>query len=251
VSTSFDTNDHPRADALLDDYVMGTLTAQDQQWMDAHVATCDICQQELPDLLDAMQALPFGAPEPPFAMNDDVWKRIETSITASGESTPPSPAPVVEMRRPPSNMSLLSARWRLVAAVFLVLIVGGVVIAQVIQSIGGDDSQTIKFAFTDPDISANGKLAYYPDEKKFVFSSSDMPELSEGQVYQAWLIQGDEPPVPGGVMDPSTGKVEISGDRNAFDTFALTVEPGPSGGAAPTSKPIVTAPLREGESKNM
>jgi hypothetical protein len=179
-----------------------------------------------------------------------VWNRIEVSISGADESGETAPAPIVEMR-PPSNVRLLSSRWRWVAAAFLVLIIGGAVVARIIQGIGGDDSQSIKFAFTDPDISANGKLAYFPDDKKFVFSSSDMPELAEGQVYQAWLIHGDEPPVPGGVMDTSTGKVEIDGDRGAFDTFALTVEPGPSGSAAPTSKPIVTAPLREGESKNM
>lgn len=247
MSTPPDAFNHEHADTLIDDYVMGTLSPEDQEWMDGHLATCEICQETLPELLDAVQALPFGAPEPPVAMRDDLWIRIEAAIAEparSADSGMTPPHQVVEMR-PPPTMQILSSRWMLSAAALLVAVICGVLLAQVLPKIGGDSakSQDIAFAFTDPDVSASGQLRYLPDEQVFVFSVPDMPVLPEGQVYQAWLIEGDKPPVPVGVMNAETGEVVAAGDRDTFDTFALTVEPGPLGSPAPTSKPIVVAPL--------
>jgi len=256
VNNNPDIHDHDHAETLLGDYVMGTTTPEDQAWMDQHIATCEQCQEELPDLLDALAALPFGAEEPPVALRDEVWNRIEATIAAQDAPGPANdgvnpgpvsaPPPEVEMRRSPQHHEqTLSNRWLIGVAAVLAVIILGAVLAQVLPGFGGDDdkAESIAFAFTDESISANGDLEYFPGEQKFEFSSTNMPDLDGGQVYQAWLIKGDEPPVPGGVMDPETGKLEISGDRAAYDTFAVTVEPGPEGSTTPTSDPVLTAPL--------
>jgi hypothetical protein len=46
-------------------------------------------------------------------------------------------------------------------------------------------------------------------------------------------------------MDPTTGEMATTGDRDAYQTFAITVEQGPLGNPAPTSDPIIVASLQD------
>ena len=69
-----------------------------------------------------------------------------------------------------------------------------------------------------------------------------MPEPPQGHVYQAWLIDAAGP-VPVGVMNPDQGEFASAADRSQFQTFAITVEPGPLGNDAPTTDPILVAHL--------
>lgn len=247
MRTPPDAHDHHRAEALLEDFVLGTLSAEDEAWMQAHLQSCPECQAEIGPLLEAAQALPFAAPEPDVAMSDDVWNRIERSISDPGR-TWPSTSPVPEPPTPltisePSPARLTARHWLAIAALMLISLVGGVLLGQVIPLIDDDaQAQVIAIEFTEPGVTATGELRYLPDEQVFVLTVDNMPEAPEGHVYQAWLIEGDAP-VSAGVMNIDNGEVASVGDRSQFDTFAITVEPGPLGNEAPTSDPIIVAPL--------
>lgn len=238
-------HNHDHADDLLDGYLMGTLSPDDAAWMETHVRECPQCQEEIAPLMTAVQALPFSAPEPDVPMSADLWDRIERSV-----ATPSSPIPAA----PPTPITSAPSRrwgareWLAIAAVAIVSLLGGTALGQALpQVLGGDseqDQQVIAIQFTDPGITASGELRYLPDEQVFVLELTGMPELPEGQVYQAWLID-DSAPVPVGVMDPATGEMATAGNRDAYQTFAITVEQGPLGNPAPTSDPIMVASLQD------
>ena len=238
---------HNHADDLLDAYLLDTLSPEDAAWMAAHVRECPRCQEEIAPLMAALQALPFSAPEPDVLMSADLWARIEQSVSNPAATPLPAPTPITAAATSPSRR--WGAReWLAIAAVALVSLLGGTALGQALPQLVGEDEeqdqQVIAIQFTDPGITASGELRYLPDEQVFVLEVTGMPELPEGQVYQAWLID-DSAPVPVGVMDPATGEIATSGDRDAYQTFAITVEQGPLGNPAPTSDPIMVASLQD------
>jgi anti-sigma-K factor RskA len=260
VKSPTDLHNHHHADDLLEDYILGTLPAGYAEWMQAHLESCPRCQAEFAPLVAGVQALPFAAPEPDVRMSDDLWDRIERSISSSPGAAQPRPiaAPVVESGQPVAPVrSLPQARmtprqWMMVAALMLVSLLGGTLLGQVLPQFDDGEEiegQQIAIQFTDPSITATGKLRYLPDEQVFVLDVTGMPELPEGYVYQAWLIQGDEP-VPVGVMRAESGEIASAGDRDAFETFAITVEEGPLGNPEPTSDPILVASLEPGNDES-
>lgn len=250
MKSSPEVNPHEYAEQLLEDYILGTLPAGDQAWMDEHVRTCSQCRQEIGPLLRAVQALPFAAPEPDVEMTDAVWDRIAATIsTPDTAASRPDPQVLVPLdfdtRLERDRASRFSSRqWLMVAALMVVSLIGGVLLAQLLPRIGGEEMQAQQIAvqFTNPDISASGELTYLPKQQVFVFTVQNMPPPPEGHVYQAWLIDASGP-VSAGLVNPSTGEVASAGNRSQFQTFAITVEPGPVGNAAPTTEPIMVAPL--------
>lgn len=249
------THDHERADDLLDAYLLGTLSPGDAAWMEAHVRDCPRCQEEIAPLMAAVQALPFGAPEPDVPMPGDLWGRIERSVS---DAKPAEPDFIPLSSQPlPASPGTAPRRWGArewlaIAAVALVSLLGGTLLGQALpQFLRGDDAeseQVIAVQFTDPDVTASGELRYLPDEQVFVLEITGLPELPEGQVYQAWLIDGSAP-VPVGVVDTATGELASAGNRDAYQTFALTVEQGPLGNPAPTSDPVMVASLQDAGSR--
>jgi hypothetical protein len=83
----------------------------------------------------------------------------------------------------------------------------------------------------------------HEDEQVFVLEVTGLPELSEGEIYQAWLFQEDVP-IPVGVMNAGTESFAVAGDRDNLELFCVTVEQGPLGSPAPTSDPILVASLQ-------
>lgn len=271
MSTMPDMHNHDHANTLLDDYVMGTLSADDLVWMDRHVATCDICQEELPLLLEATFALAMSADDPDVEMSADLWTRIEGGLdlpevlasepAASVAVDAPADTPVVAPRipsttpratdlpklsRPAGNLSSYrSHRWLAAAAAVLILIGVGALIGREVWW-GDQNEPAQEIALHDADGNLIGRdvanLEYLPDEQRFVLHMDEMPEAPEGQVYQAWLIAGDVP-TPVGIVDPATGEFSVDGERTTYDAFAITVEPAPYGSELPTTNPIVVAPL--------
>lgn len=252
VKQSSDALHHEAAEELLEDYALGTLSDADRARMDAHVESCPICKEELAPLMNAVQALAFAAPEPGVEMSDETWNRIAKGISRAdiGMSDPtfvPLHDEPIVWNLPPAGSQptrMTPRQWLLVAALMLLSLIGGTILGQVLPQLGDEESdvQQIAIQFTDPSITATGELRYLPDEGIFLLSVNDMPAAPEGYVYQAWLIQGDAK-IPAGVMNTEQGEIASVGDRSQFDTFAITVEPGPLGTETPTSEPILVAPL--------
>jgi hypothetical protein len=102
-----------------------------------------------------------------------------------------------------------------------------------------------------------GLAAIAPDGS-LALAVRDLGPTSGDQVYEAWAIVGDAPPVPLGgftVGQAGTGRLEGSGvEPQAGLAVALTLEPGP-GATAPSSTPVVVgtmaAPPEAGAAESM
>lgn len=269
-----DIHNHDHAETLLDDYVMGTLSAEDLAWMDAHLATCRMCEDELTVLLEGTYALAWSSEDPPVELSGDLWDRIESSLVPAPVSAAAAvsdvPLPVItdreqaitrrDLDRPPDNSQTRNDqpyrieshprwnqqryRWLAIAALAVIVVGVAAIVGRSLWLDQGEPAQQI--ALHDADGNVMGRevasLEYLPDEQQFVLHMEEMPAAPEGQVYQAWLISGDAP-IGVGIVDPATGVFRVQGDRAAYDAFAITIEPGPDGSELPTTNPIVVASL--------
>ncbi len=76
--------------------------------------------------------------------------------------------------------------------------------------------------------------------------ASNLPQLPAGKIYELWLIPKRGAPKPAGLFqsDPQGNAVYVQRDAPGAETstVAVTVEP-EAGSAAPTSTPIIVAPM--------
>jgi hypothetical protein len=240
---------HRYAAEMLEDYALSTLYADEAAWIEEHLTTCPSCQRALDPLIAAAQSLVFAAPDPPVPVSDDLWDRIARSLPPADASPPAADAPAEPL---PSNIrpfrprQLMTRQWMAVAALVVLSLLGGAVLGQLLTRTDEDpiDSQTIAVQFTDPNMTATGVLRYIPGEEVFVLEVDGLTPPPAGFVHQGWLIDASGP-VPAGLMDPHKGELAAVGTLDQYQTFAITLEPGPLGNAAPTTDPILVAPLED------
>lgn len=87
---------------------------------------------------------------------------------------------------------------------------------------------------------ASGTITYLPAQQQAVIVVNNLPALASGQVYQLWLITGNNVQPSTVFLTPTTA---VQANLTQFQVAAITIEPGPTGSTAPTSTPIVTANL--------
>lgn len=98
-------------------------------------------------------------------------------------------------------------------------------------------------AFTEAEATVGGRLtlAYSVSEQMLHLTPHDMPELSEDQTMQLWLID-EEGPHSAGLMTGTSTELLTDLSMDEDMTFGVTVEPA-GGSEAPTSDPVVLADL--------
>jgi hypothetical protein len=273
--------DHQYYQDLVGGAAIGILTPEEHAELDAYMRTPNgaLLGQELAEFMSVVEAIPISldtAPAPSSQLRNRLQAMIEQEVseqrvvvspvdpvitwgpapeeTSTQEApvalrtpvptpTVPLPAPLPIGRR--SQRSVLYA----MAALVLVAILAGALIGRFI--IANDDSGTdsngeqIALSFPTSLKDDSAELTYFPDRDLVVFSARNLPALPDGKVYQAWLIgTGSAAPVPmGAIID---GEYAAVADTTQFQTFAVTVEPGPIGSAQPTSDPVVVASLPTG-----
>ena len=145
---------------------------------------------------------------------------------------------------------LLGPLWTKIAAALAVVLIGSL-IAWNFSLRGNDDAEgrvVGQFATTAdaPSADSGGDIRYLPDRDIIVLEMHDLPALAEGEVYQLWLITGEDAPAPAVTFVPSpiAGAetiVAFAANPDQFDVLAITLEPGPIGSIEPTTKPILVA----------
>ncbi|MGH2618364.1 MAG: anti-sigma factor, partial [Thermomicrobiales bacterium] len=165
---------------------------------------------------------------------------------------PPQPPAAPPARAPepirPARWWERATPWAAAAAILL-LVSGGLLAWNLqlreqtqIQVVPTAVLETIALQATEAAPGASGEVTYLPENNLLLLDVRDLPELAPGEVYEVWLIAGNDP-TPVGVFDQSTDQHAIVADRGQFDTLAITNEPGPLGTEAPTGEIVATAPL--------
>lgn len=218
---------HPHDDLAV--YALDALEPDERAAVDAHLATCAGCREEL----DAYRAT-LGRMTVPEEPPDEVWAGISEQIrTTSDGDLPAEVVPLAPRRRPWLRSPRVLAA---AAAVVLVLGVGAVLV-----TLQGSDSlrdQAVAAA-DDPDntvvelTSDSGEVArvVLTDGEDYVLFD-DLPTLAADRTYQLWRTDDGLPTSLGvlGDADDGAAKVQLPPSTSAF---AISREP-KGGSPSPT-----------------
>lgn len=244
------------ADDLIGAYVLDAVGSAERDLVEAHLSECKECRSEVTELREAAVHLSAGHEvAPPTELRSRILGAINapTSVTDAPSETAASRTytdSADSRREPTSSPRALTNKsvWGLAAAGLLA--VGG---WGIWQNVAGDLSPI------DEVIQASDAQTYttqYEGETVTVVSSSSvdravlragaLPDLDEGQTYQAWWVGADENITSAGLIssDRSAAELEIAleGDPENVAAFALSVEPA-GGSPQPTTDPVVIVPL--------
>lgn len=219
-------------------YALDALDPDERRAYEAHLESCGQCRQELASLWETTEALAVAASGP--APSAALRQRILAEVRAE----------------PPQNVVTLESRRRrtapALAAIAAVVALGVGLWASSLSGeldetrsalereraaaaiVADSGSRTVDLA------SGNGRLVVAQDGSAALVLANLGP-APDGQTYQAWIIEGDDP-ISAGVFPGENGVdvVLVDGDVAEGEIVAVTVER--AGGAkTPTRPPIVAS----------
>ena len=262
---------HDELRELTGGYALGALSDPERQALEAHLATCTECAQEVREFAGVASGLAVAVPQvdPPAALRDRVLRAAVQSSNVRpirGEAEMPA-------ARPSALPSWLAAAAALAAVAFGLYAVSlreriGQLEAELRQAIaraeGAERDRQIANAASDrarqivavldaPDLrtinlagqkgapGAAGRAQWSPS-RGLVFTASNLPSPAAGRQYQLWVIPKGQNPVSAGMIDMESSGLAIAlVDRTIAElvgTVAVTLEV--AGGAPqPTSDPVL------------
>jgi anti-sigma-K factor RskA len=233
--------DHERWADASGAYVLGALPEGEAEAFATHLESCAACRLDVEDLETAAAALPASVMPmaAPAAIRDRVMAEVRREaelLAAAGEGAdrPPVAAPRTRRRG--------WLRWSVPALAAAALLVGLVV---GLGATGVFDSETtIPMAATGAARGAHARLVL--DDGRATLEADHLPPPTGGRVYQVWLKPpgGDPKPTRSLFVPRADGHatVAVPAEAARMEAVLVTAEPG-GGSPAPTSDPVLTAPL--------
>ena len=255
-------------------YVLGALDRAEEAAVRAHLETCDQPHPEFGELGSVVPALleldPSELVEPPAGLRDRIMAAAVADLAAHGIAPVGAPSPAAADERtiafPSATERALRADgrsgarasrfdWALrIAAVLAIVAVGAwglnlqsqldrersfdQAVAAVIQAGAQPGAKSVILA------SASGKqgsgIAAVASDGSVTLAMRDLPATTGGQVYTAWVINGETPTSLGDFHVDSSGVRGFTtrpGPTPAGATIALTLEPN-AGNTAPKGEVI-------------
>ena len=274
--------DQPMTHELASDfaaaYVLGALEPAEEAAVREHLLSCPEPHDEFAELGGVVQYLAetpdLELVEPPAALRDRIMAAAAADLAAragaAGPTPPvtaPSPTPFpsttesrerVERTERGARRGTSRLGWAAqIAAVVAIVVLGGWnlllqgelsnaqgydrAIAAVIEAASKPGSQTV--VLTAAEGSRGGGIAAVTPDGSIVMAMRDLPPTLGTQVYEAWVIVGEAPPVPVGnfTVGPN-GTATVTTQAVATppgSTIALTLEPAP-GSKAPLGPIVAT-----------
>lgn len=242
---------HDRYEDSVGAYLLGALPDLERRAFERHVMACPACRDEVERLRLAVEALPRSVTplEPPSALKDSLMRAV------AGEATPAPQAeagpregivararrrggPVLGRLRP--VMAWASAAFLLGAGVLAGLGAGDV--------LRGDDEESIAAEVDESRLAeGSGTLLVPEGEDHAILSVHGVPTLPDeesNEVYQTWVVRGDEV-IPSSVFSvDSEGAGTATVPHGVEDADAVLVTREAAGGSrAPTEEPVMTVDL--------
>ena len=244
------TQTHEWYQELLGAYALGALLPNEAAALEAHLATCPTCPEELRRLRLGMHAFALTAEErdPSPDLRNRIWAATftPTEVAPALQPEPTRPLEPIPIEQARAERKAPLPLWTKIAAALAVVLIGSLLAWNFALRNGesGDQGTVVGQlapAPDAPDQTTGGEVRYFADDGLMMISLHDLPALAEGEIYQLWLIQGDAV-APAGTFQPSaenTTTVAVVADPDQYDTLAITREPAPIGSPAPTTKPFL------------
>nr|WP_225225190.1 anti-sigma factor [Cellulomonas sp. JH27-2] len=156
-------------------------------------------------------------------------------------------APAVRSATTPARPRSPQRWWSLAAAVVVGAAVPSALAVQQHQRAehATTQQQALADVLRDPsavlahgDVQGGGTATAVLTDDDALFSATGLPSLSDGKVYQLWVVSKDAA-ASAGVLSADGGSVrQLAGDFSSGDALAMTVEP-QGGSQQPTTTPLV------------
>lgn len=209
-------------------YALDALDRDERATFEEHLRECAACRAEVAELTETASRLAAAAAVPVSA---DVRARVIEAVGQVRQASPfPAPVDLAERR---------SRRWfqepaSIAAALMLVVSAGLGAIALDERQQARDAEQVaarVSALATDPDrlqfsvpVSTGGHGTVVAAGGSALFRTSDIKRLADDQVYQLWILRGDDVQSVGVLGRGGVLETLVDGMRPA-DVLALTVEP--------------------------
>jgi hypothetical protein len=213
--------------------------------VDAHLAACRQCQDELASLRGLVMTASTGGPVPLSSPAPHVWDRIVAELSHEGDAatasrshpvgataaaqddTPLAPVtPLVPRQR------MRPATWMLAAAGIGGIVVGGVATAALTSSptqpAANVEASTTLTPLPDWDATGTAELTVTPDGQQVLQVSVDTLSSLDGGYEEVWLIDRDvKGMVSLGALEGSSGSFVIPEgvDVSEFPIVDVSLEP--------------------------
>lgn len=221
------------------DYFNGLLTTEEQEAFERHLESCADCQQELAEWQALSEDLPYVSElvEPPVGMKERVLGSILGEDSPAQPVVAPTPVIPMESKKP---RKLSTSRWLpLVAAALVLSLVGNAYLGYMVQ----DQQQTlvtqsetvdqlvalVNLQPLEGDSTGTASIVRNGDTIQVVVQASSLPELSNEEVYQVWLIDDEGPDRAGTFTSTGTDGAVVytlpAGEDFSWSQIAVSHEP--------------------------
>ena len=217
---------------MLIDYFNRTLTEDEMRQFENHLIECPSCQEELMEWEMLTEYLPYESEA--IEVPTDLKARIFASLPDIPEQEKVEPTPIKEKSR--RRMGPVTSV--LAAGLFASLVANAFLFSETQKEpeIAQSEIQLIGQSILAPQegtsASAVAMLIADGNQNILLLDAKDLPTLSKDELYQVWVIEGDQP-YPAGIVQPNetgTGTVShpLTDLSGTWDTVAITVEKEPN-----------------------
>ncbi len=237
-----------RFEDLKEAYALGTLPEDERLWCEGYLAEHPELQAEVDELASVANLLALAPPEhePP----PELRRNILSSIEGATDAAPTERSPLRARLRGLFAPSGLFGPGGLVAVAAVLLAVVGL-FAWNASLLGENEDlrvelqnrQAHELVGSGAARDVRGEVIEVGDGQA-VLVAENLPAVPEGQIYEAWLMRGEDAE-PAGLFEPreeGTTAMPIEGSLEGADAVAVTLEP-TGGSFSPTNEPLITADI--------
>lgn len=215
-------------------YALGALEPVEAEAFATHLATCDVCREELAEFESVVSTLPMSVPR--HAAPDGLRERVLTAVAAEARSDrTPAPRP---LRWRWSALPRPALALGAAMAVIAIAVLGAVALN------GGGSPATRVYSAQVTGSRASAKVAVTGGHAELIVRH--MPPPPPGKIYEVWLARASGPPQPTtalfSVTRNGSGDVAVPGNLRGVRVVMVTPEPA-GGSRAPTHSPVISAKL--------
>jgi len=187
-------------------YALGILNEIEAKEVDEHLSRCQLCRDELASYQIVVNEIPLAVKtsQPPADLKSSVLERVQTD--KQGVIQPERASTWQKLRRP---FIATAPIWGVVSLVLvLILVISNLLLWQRVDHLSDNQQHlvTISLQGTEATPQAVGKVVMSEDGYYGVIVADGLPDLSESQQYQLWLIK-DGQRTSGGVFSVIDGGV--------------------------------------------
>jgi anti-sigma-K factor RskA len=223
---------HPLDDLAL--YALDALEDGETEEIEAHLAVCASCRQELAAHEEALGTLVEDGPPP--ALWDAVRSQIRAGEAAPMNGTPLRPVGPVPGHQVPSAAGRMRRRVVLLAAAAAVVAVVGVGVGMQLGNDGNGPGTLAVAVLADAQGADVARVV--TNDNGDVLELDKLPPLSAGRTYQLWSVDGPRPVSLGLLGDGHDPSVPVT---LPAETATLAISEEPAGGSTMPTGPVVAA----------